>query len=225
MCELRSCVTTKWESARKVSSVLCHVGTVSCSWAVSQRSNEISYDTYGTVIKQPSFSFWWCCWEETRRWLHSTHTTLLSECLVSQSRWGRTGQLIDTVVNLKWLLLLLLSNKNQWEIPLSYRNSVFWSHNREWGDSYFLAGAVFCRFHILSVWSSEAVTRTGSTGWKTRARIPSKWLRRVNLGFHVFLMASLLLPIWRESTSSELNIQLSSFIPCNQYSERQLNPD
>lgn len=63
------------------------------------------------------------------------------------------------------------------------------------GQSYFLAGAVFCRFHIFSVWSSEAVMRTGSTGWNVRARMPSKWLLRVNLGFHVFLMASVLLPI------------------------------
>lgn len=69
---------------------------------------------------------------------------------------------------------------------------------RGW-DTHFLAGAVFCRFHIFSVWSSEAVTSTGSTGWKVSARMPSKWLRSVNLGFHVFLIASLLFPIWRRS--------------------------
>lgn len=62
--------------------------------------------------------------------------------------------------------------------------------------SHFLAGAVFWRFHSLRVWSSEAVTRTGSTGWKARLRTESKWLRRVNLGFQVFLRASLLLVIW-----------------------------
>lgn len=58
--------------------------------------------------------------------------------------------------------------------------------------TYFLAGTVFWRFHSLRVWSSETVTNTGSTGWKARARTPSKWLRRVYLGFHVFLNASLL---------------------------------
>lgn len=85
------------------------------------------------------------------------------------------------------------------------KHARFCEHNRPGGpfrrkdkDTHFLAGAVFCRFHIFSVWSSEAVTRTGSTGWNVRARMPSKWLRRVNLGFHVFLIASLLLPIWRE---------------------------
>ena len=51
--------------------------------------------------------------------------------------------------------------------------------------TYFLVGAIFCRFHILSVWSSEAVTSTGSVGWKASARTESKWLRSVNLGFHV----------------------------------------
>ena len=62
-------------------------------------------------------------------------------------------------------------------------------------EPHFLAGAVFWRFHSLMVWSSEAVTRTGSTGWKARLRTESKWLRRVNLGFQVFLRASLLLVI------------------------------
>lgn len=38
----------------------------------------------------------------------------------------------------------------------------------------FLAGTVFWRFHSLRVWSSETVTSTGSTGWKARARTPSK---------------------------------------------------
>lgn len=57
---------------------------------------------------------------------------------------------------------------------------------------YFLAGTVFCRFHSLRVLSSDTVTRTGSTGWKARALTPSKWLRRVYLGFHVFLNVSLL---------------------------------
>lgn len=58
--------------------------------------------------------------------------------------------------------------------------------------SHFLAGTVFCRFHSLTVWSSEAVTRTGSTGWKARLRTESKWLLRVYFGFQVFLRASLL---------------------------------
>lgn len=60
----------------------------------------------------------------------------------------------------------------------------------------FLAGTVFWRFHSLRVWSSETVTNTGSTGWKARARTPSKWLRRVYFGFHVFLNASLLSESW-----------------------------
>lgn len=59
----------------------------------------------------------------------------------------------------------------------------------------FLAGAVLCRFHSLRVWSSEAVTSSGSTGWKARLRTESKWLRRVNLGFQLFLSASVLLVI------------------------------
>ena len=54
-------------------------------------------------------------------------------------------------------------------------------------------GAVFCRFHSLRVWSSETVTRTGSTGWKARFRTESKWPRRVNLAFQVFLRVSWLL--------------------------------
>lgn len=100
--------------------------------------------------------------------------------------------------------LLLLSQMKLTAVFVIWTvGSVHWM----WRYSYFLAGAVFCRFHILSVWSSEAVTRTGSTGWKTRARIPSKWLRSVNLGFHVFLMASLLLPICGVEISSKLNIQ------------------
>lgn len=61
--------------------------------------------------------------------------------------------------------------------------------------SYFFAGAVFCKFHIFNVWSSEAVIKTGSTGWKARPLIPSKWLLNVNLGFQVFLNASLLFAI------------------------------
>lgn len=76
--------------------------------------------------------------------------------------------------------------------------------------SYFLAGAVFCRFHILSVWSSEAVMRTGSTGWNVKARIPSKWLLNVNFGFHVFLMASVLLPICGEDISSDRYIVITT---------------
>ena len=43
--------------------------------------------------------------------------------------------------------------------------------------TYFFAGTVFCRFHSFNMWSSEAVISTGSTGWKTRARMPSKWLQ------------------------------------------------
>lgn len=53
--------------------------------------------------------------------------------------------------------------------------------------TYFLAGTVLVRFHSLSVWSSDTVTRHGSTGWKASARTPSKWLRSVYLGFQVFL--------------------------------------
>lgn len=52
---------------------------------------------------------------------------------------------------------------------------------------YFLAGTVLVRFHSLRVWSSDTVTRHGSTGWKASARTPSKWLRSVYLGFQVFL--------------------------------------
>lgn len=66
------------------------------------------------------------------------------------------------------------------------------------GHAYFLTGVVFCRFHILSVWSSEAVMRTGSVGWNARPRMASKWLRRENFGFHVLRRASLLLAIWQQ---------------------------
>ena len=51
------------------------------------------------------------------------------------------------------------------------------------------------RFHSFRVPSSEAVSSTSWLGWKVRARMASKWLRKVNLGFQVFLSASLLLPI------------------------------
>lgn len=53
--------------------------------------------------------------------------------------------------------------------------------------TYFLAGTVLVRFHSLRVWSSETVSRHGSTGWKASARTPSKWLLSVYLGFQVFL--------------------------------------
>jgi len=62
-----------------------------------------------------------------------------------------------------------------------------------WGSAaalvlaYFLAATVLVRFHSLRVWSSDTVTRQGSTGWNASARTPSKWLRSVYLGFHVFL--------------------------------------
>ena len=55
----------------------------------------------------------------------------------------------------------------------------------------FLAGIVFCKFHNFKVWSSEAVMRTGSVGWKPRARTPSKWLLSVYLALQVFRNASL----------------------------------
>lgn len=46
--------------------------------------------------------------------------------------------------------------------------------------------------HIISLtWSSDAVMRTGSVGWKPRARTPSKWLRRVYLALHVLRKDSL----------------------------------
>jgi len=44
-------------------------------------------------------------------------------------------------------------------------------------QSYFFAGTVFCRFQSFNMWSSDAVISTGSTGWNTRARMPSKWLQ------------------------------------------------
>jgi hypothetical protein len=40
--------------------------------------------------------------------------------------------------------------------------------------NYFFAGTVFCKFHNFNVWSSEAVNKTGSTGWKAKALTPSK---------------------------------------------------
>ena len=51
--------------------------------------------------------------------------------------------------------------------------------NKKWlpQQSYFFAGTVFCKFHSFSMWSSDAVISTGSTGWNTRARMPSKWLQ------------------------------------------------
>ena len=42
------------------------------------------------------------------------------------------------------------------------------------------------RLQSFRVWSSDTVTRQGSTGWKASARTPSKWLRSVYLGLHVF---------------------------------------
>lgn len=42
--------------------------------------------------------------------------------------------------------------------------------------TYFFAGTVFCKFQSFNVWSSEAVIKTGSTGWNARALTPSKWL-------------------------------------------------
>lgn len=63
-------------------------------------------------------------------------------------------------------------------------------------STYFFAGQVFCKFHIFKVWSSEAVINTDSIGWKARLLIPSKWLLKVNLGFQVFLRASLLFAIY-----------------------------
>lgn len=59
--------------------------------------------------------------------------------------------------------------------------------------TYFLAGTVLVRFHSLRVWSSDTVTRQGSTGWNANARTPSKWLRNVYFGFHVFLKVDSLL--------------------------------
>jgi len=71
----------------------------------------------------------------------------------------------------------------------TFKTQVMLHENRY---TYFLAGTVFCKFQSFRVWSSEAVTSTGSTGWKANARTPSKWLRSVYLGFHVFRKASLL---------------------------------
>lgn len=59
--------------------------------------------------------------------------------------------------------------------------------------AYFLAGTVLVRFHSFRVWSSDTLTRQGSTGWNAKARTPSKWLRNVYLGFHVFLKEDSLL--------------------------------
>lgn len=42
--------------------------------------------------------------------------------------------------------------------------------------TYFLAGTVFWRFHNFNVWSSDAVIKTGSTGWNAKDLTPSKWL-------------------------------------------------
>ena len=50
---------------------------------------------------------------------------------------------------------------------------------------------VFWRFHILRVWSSLAVIRTGSDGWKARERTPSKCDLRVYLADQVLRNASL----------------------------------
>lgn len=63
------------------------------------------------------------------------------------------------------------------------------SHEKEYKNkkklyiqyTHFLAGTVFCKFHNFSVWSSDAVMRTGSTGWKAKARTPSKWLKKKNI--------------------------------------------
>ena len=71
--------------------------------------------------------------------------------------------------------------------------------------AYFLAGMVFWRFHSLRVQSSLAVTKTGSTGWKARARTPSKWLRKVYLAFHVFRNDSLFTDIYEEINELVLN--------------------
>ena len=54
----------------------------------------------------------------------------------------------------------------------------------------FLLVIVFCRFHIFRVWSSLAVIKTGSEGWKARERTPSKWDLRVYLADQVLRNAS-----------------------------------
>lgn len=115
------------------------------------------------------------------------------------------------LMNMCRFLLVLLKNlhnslracfpvlKLKKKFPLARRwSSIYLSKNvlmEQNKKSYFFAGAVFCKFHIFSVWSSEAVINTGSTGWKASPLIPSKWLLNVNLGFQVFLNASLLFAI------------------------------
>lgn len=64
------------------------------------------------------------------------------------------------------------------KVKFSQRQLTSWS-------TYFLAGTVFWRFHNFNVWSSEAVMRTGSTGWNARARTPSKCDRNVYFAVHV----------------------------------------
>lgn len=44
--------------------------------------------------------------------------------------------------------------------------------------TYFFCGTVFWRFHNLSEWSSEAVMRADSVGWKYIDLMLSKWLRK-----------------------------------------------
>lgn len=149
-------------------------------------TTKASYPTCGPVISNKTTGGSSVCCLRFKK----THCCLSIGHLTEQIR---KEQLIHKKEHLG-LFLLAEKSRNRWEIRGGWAKVILEVFNM----SHFLAGAVFCRFHILSVWSSEAVMRTGSTGWKLRARIPSKWLRRVNLGFHVFLMASLLLPIWGE---------------------------
>jgi len=84
---------------------------------------------------------------------------------------------------------VIINKYNTYHISLKYVGiNVILATKMEFTN--FFAGTVLWRFHNFSVWSSLAVMRTGSVGWKTSALTASKCDRNVYFAFHVFLKVS-----------------------------------
>ena len=88
---------------------------------------------------------------------------MTNDCKLSKHRHGHYFLFIVTF----WII-------DEFDKFQSHSHTMWYSN--VWICTYFFCGTVFWRFHNLREWSSEAVTRADSVGWKYIDLMLSKWL-------------------------------------------------